>query len=125
MTPEGRVKAKVKRRLDELLQRYRFMPVQNGMGSPALDFYCCIHSRFVAIETKAPGKKMTDRQRHTASEIEAAGGLVFEVYDDASIDVMMARLWLMIEFDRECNSLAEASGRTRPVGSCWDRGDVP
>lgn len=92
MTPEGRVKAKVKRRLKELPRRYHFMPVQNGMGAPALDFYCCINGKFVAIETKAPGKHLTPRQENTRAEILAAGGMVFVVDDDFTLVAMMAIL---------------------------------
>lgn len=99
MTPEGRVKAKVNKALATLPETYRFCPVQNGMGAPALDYFCCIAGRFVAIETKVPGKHMTPRQEVTAAVIRAAGGLVFEIHDDADIATMLARLLLMIEFD--------------------------
>lgn len=78
-TPEGRVKAMVKRDLDKLAKLYRFMPVQNGMGKPGLDYYLCAGGWFIAIETKAPGKKPTPRQETTIAEIEAAHGLVFVV----------------------------------------------
>lgn len=124
MTPEGRVKEKVKKALAVLPQCYRFMPVQNGMGTPGLDFYTCIAGRFVAIETKTPGNHLTERQSLTAEQITQSGGIVFEVHDDADIAAMMANLWLMIEFDRECNRVAEASGRRRPSGG-WCRDDVP
>lgn len=89
MTPEGKVKAKVKRALDTLSNAYRFMPVQNGMGSPALDFYCCVHHVFVAIETKVVGKKLTERQRATAVQIANAGGAVFVIRDDADVAHMV------------------------------------
>lgn len=92
MTPEGRVKAKVKKALETLPAPYRFMPVQNGMGAPGLDFYCCICGMFVAIETKVEGKKLTDRQRETASQIAAAGGLVYVVRTEADIRHMIGDL---------------------------------
>lgn len=92
MTPEGRVKAKVKRALTTLPRCYSFRPVQNGMGAPGLDIYCCINSTFVAIETKTPGKKMTPRQETTAAEIRAAGGLVFVVDGDETLDAAMETL---------------------------------
>jgi hypothetical protein len=88
-TPEGRVKAKVSKMLKELLRTYKFMPVQNGMGSPALDYYCCVNGKFVAIETKIPGKKLTPRQETTTREIRAAGGTVFVIRDEH--DVALAR----------------------------------
>lgn len=78
MTPEGKVKAKVK----ELLKRfgvYWHCPVQNGMGAPSLDFVCCVKGKFFAVETKAPGKKPTPRQETTIAEIQRAGGYVFVI----------------------------------------------
>lgn len=76
-TPEGWIKRIVKEMLDMHPRAYYHMPVQNGMGAPSLDFVCSIDGRYVAIEAKAPGKRMTDRQELTAKAIEAAGGEVF------------------------------------------------
>lgn len=93
MTPEGRVKAKVNRRLRTLGDKvWRFMPVQMGMGIPALDYLLCVNGQFVACETKVKGKKLTDRQQLTSDAIRAAGGRVFVVYDDASLEFMMIHL---------------------------------
>jgi hypothetical protein len=87
MTPEGRVKAKVNRALDKLAPNvYRFMPVQQGLGAPALDYYICTNGWFIAIETKVKGKKLTPRQEVTKAKIIAAGGKVFTVDDDASLE---------------------------------------
>lgn len=94
MTPEGRVKAKVKRALDKLPAHYRFMPVQNGMGTPGLDFFCCIGGYFVAIETKAPGGKLTARQKDTKAKIEKAKGTVFVIENDDQIADMMRKITL-------------------------------
>jgi hypothetical protein len=79
MTPEGRVKAMVKRELVKLARIYSFMPVQNGMGAPGLDFFLCVNGFFVAVETKAPGKVLTPRQEVTVESITQAGGHVFVV----------------------------------------------
>lgn len=92
MTPEGRVKAKVKRALATLRRHYHFMPVQNGMGAPALDYFCCISGLFIAIETKVPGKGLTDRQRLTANAIVAAHGIVYVIHDDHEIEQMIYAL---------------------------------
>jgi hypothetical protein len=96
MTPEGRVKAKIKRALATLPGHYHFMPVQNGMGAPALDFFCCWHGHFFAIEAKVPGKTFTDRQDATAIKIQDAGGIVFLCSTDESIADMLSvmRRWL-------------------------------
>ena len=83
MTPEGRVKAKVKRVLGKP-GIYHHMPVQNGMGKPSLDFIGCAYGNFFAIETKAPGKKPTERQEITIAEIRAAGGKVFVIDGDTT-----------------------------------------
>lgn len=86
MTPEGKIKAKVKRAMERFGDdAYRFMPVQNGMGAPSLDFLYCIKGYFFAIETKAPGKKLTRRQEVTAAVIARAGGHVFMVDGDESL----------------------------------------
>lgn len=91
-TPEGKVKDKVKKAFDTLPRRYRFMPVQNGMGKPGLDFFCCVDGAFIAIETKRAGKNLTDLQKVTAREIAEAGGIVFAIRDQSEIDQMMLRL---------------------------------
>ncbi len=98
MTPEGRVKAKVKKAFKALhgcshnghmYYVWQFMPVQMGMGIPALDFIFCVNGHFVSIETKVKGKKLTPRQLQTKADMEAADGLVFVVDDDASLQVAM------------------------------------
>lgn len=82
-TPEGKVKEKVKRVL-KAHDAYYHMPVQNGMGSPTLDFVGCHVGRYFAIETKAPGKKPTPRQELTIDQIRQAGGKVFVIDGDTS-----------------------------------------
>lgn len=81
MTPEGKVKAKVKQILKEY-GVYYFMPVQTGYGGVALDFLCCHRGRFFAIETKAIGKKLTGLQEYTVKTIEDAGGTVFVIHSE-------------------------------------------
>lgn len=93
-TPEGWIKKIVKEMLDMYPRAYWHMPVQNGMGAPSLDFICCIDGQYVAIETKAPGKRMTDRQELTAKEIEGGGGEVIRDVGTTrlSIDMVWSRL---------------------------------
>lgn len=93
MTPEGKVKALVKRAL-KTHGVYWHCPVQNGMGAPSLDFICCVEGQYVAIETKAPGGKMTPRQQKTAEAICLSGGRVFVVDDGLSLDRMILNLGL-------------------------------
>lgn len=100
MTPEGRVKAKVKKAFEKFGRScWRFMPVQSGYGAPALDFLFALRGRFIAIETKAPGNKLTPQQESTKAAIEAAGGLVFVVWDDETLDAALAAIHLALEFD--------------------------
>jgi len=75
MTPEGEVKRELRKYLDSA-GIYYFMPVQTGYGKTTLDFLCCIRGRFVGIETKAPRKIPSGRQRRVMKEIEDAGGKV-------------------------------------------------
>ena len=104
-TPEGRVKAKVKRRLREEFgtSHWPFWPVQTGYGSVALDLLMCISGRFVAIETKADrSKKLTPLQETTAAAIRSAGGCVFVVYDDATLDAAIETIkWKLKPYDQQ------------------------
>lgn len=65
MTPEG----KVKKRIKEVLNAYNiyyFMPVQFGIGATGVDFHCVMdwHDVNLAffIEAKAPDEEATQRQ---------------------------------------------------------------
>lgn len=82
MTPEGRVKKRVSTLLKATPGVYYFMPVPSGYGESSLDYLGCYRGRFFAVETKAPGKKPTDRQRQTIAAMEAAGGRVFVIDGD-------------------------------------------
>lgn len=94
-TPEGKVKAFVKELLDGYRSRdklHYFMPVQGGYGPALLDFYGSHLGRFFAIETKAPGKKLTDRQQGIYNDIVASGAKVFVITDVESMKPL--RAWL-------------------------------
>jgi hypothetical protein len=91
-TPEAKVKAKVNAALKPLVDKgvvWKFMPVQTGYGTAALDYLLCVNGRFIVIETKEAGKNFTARQRTTAQAMCAAGALVFKVDDRASLDKAM------------------------------------
>lgn len=103
-TPEGKVKDKVKEILREF-DVYWHCPVQNGMGAPGLDFWCCYRGIFFAIETKAPGKTPTPRQLITIAQVRKAGGMVFVIDGTYGVDAAVLttyeglRLWLMSKRD--------------------------
>lgn len=87
MTPEGKVKEKIKQVLREH-GAYYHMPVQNGMGKPSLDFIGCVNGRFLAVEAKAERGSLTLRQKATIADMEAAGAfvLVIQGVDDPAFD---------------------------------------
>lgn len=93
MTPEAKVKAAVKAELARQ-SAYKHMPVQNGMGEPALDFHVCHRGMYAAIETKAPGKKPTPRQMQTIRKVVASGGSVFVVDSTDGPDLADLIMWL-------------------------------
>jgi len=84
-TPEGKVKLAVKAYLRSIGAWY-YMPVPNGMGRVGCpDFLVCWRGLFIAIETKAPGKRenTTANQVLEIRDINRAGGFAF-VVDDVS-----------------------------------------
>lgn len=91
MTPEGRVKKDVK----EWLKRHGvwyYCPVQNGMGVVGIpDFICCFRGRFLAIETKAPGKvnNVSPNQAARIHEIQTAKGMAFVIDRADMLDVLV------------------------------------
>lgn len=88
-TPEGKVKRAVSALLKEHADTtYYFMPVPGGYGESTLDYIGSNMGRFFAIETKAPGKKPTDRQKMIAGMMERSGAKVF-IIDSADGGVLL------------------------------------
>lgn len=90
MTPEGKIKKKVK----DLLNKYGcywFMPVASLYSRKGMpDFVCCYkdcvyNGRFIGIETKAKGKVPTELQKLERDKIEGAGGRYFLISDEEDI----------------------------------------
>jgi hypothetical protein len=92
MTPEGKVKAAVNKVLARYKKIYRFMPVPGGFGASSLDYLLCVNGKFCAVETKAPGRKPTARQRTIVAQIENAGGKVFIIDGPDGVHALME--WL-------------------------------
>lgn len=99
MTPEGRLKKKVKVLLNER-GAWSYMPVQNGMGVVGIpDFIVCYKGLLLGIETKAPlknpttaaqrWKKATPNQQNRITEIRESGGLAEVVDDLAQVEEML------------------------------------
>lgn len=79
MTPEGKVKAKVKAVLDKR-GVYYFMPRGTAFGRAGVpDIICCINGRFLAIECKANGNKPSALQEMEIASIKKAGGMAVVV----------------------------------------------
>jgi hypothetical protein len=95
MTPEGRVKAKVRDLLNEYGSGlYHHWPVPSGYGRTTIDVLGCYRGFFFAIEAKAPKKKPTLRQSETLQDMGAAMGKTF-VIDDVNSPVLgELRAWL-------------------------------
>lgn len=81
MTPEGKVKEKVKKLLKDN-DVYFFMPRGSTYGVQGVpDFICCVRGCFVGIETKAGYNKPTAMQREQMRQIVEHGGFTFIVND--------------------------------------------
>lgn len=100
MTPEARVKKRVREILDEFCkdhQGYYFFPPANGYGRQGIpDVICCIQGRFVAIECKANGGVPTALQLREMDKITKGGGLSF-IIDEDTLDTLRAYLILIKE----------------------------
>lgn len=81
-TPEAKVKAKIKKILDEH-EVYYAMPVGSGYGRSGVpDFLCCVEGKFLAIEAKATDKdKPTALQVREMKRIEMSGGLAVVIHE--------------------------------------------
>ena len=88
MTPEGKVKDKIKKLLDKY-GVYYFMPVQMGYGPAGLDFHCAVQARNICIAFFVEAKKLegdtTERQDKLTKELRAKKAKVFVVDDDISL----------------------------------------
>ena len=86
-TPEGKVKDACKKYLKGI-GAWFFMPVSNGMGQVGIpDIICCYKGVFIAVETKAPGKRAntTPNQDRVIEAIRAAKGCAVVVDDVAQL----------------------------------------
>jgi hypothetical protein len=87
-TPEG----KMKDRVSKILRKhgaYYFMPVQSRFGTHTLDFLVSVppSGYFLAIETKAKATQTySPRQDLCREEVEASGGMVMLINNQASLD---------------------------------------
>lgn len=81
-TPEGKVKAHVRKLLDAA-DVYYFSPAANGYGRVGIpDIICCYRGLFIAIECKAGKGKTTALQAREIISIEDRGGIALIINED-------------------------------------------
>lgn len=95
-TPEGKIKKLVRDVLNEFSESLhvgsyvvttlkQYWPVPSGMGESDLDCIVCYYGKYIAIETKAPGKKPTPRQEFCIARTQGASGMVFVIDDEKGV----------------------------------------
>jgi len=88
LTPERKVKDKVKKVLKEL-GAYYAMPATGGYGSSGVpDFLVCLRGRFIGIECKANGGKPTALQEKNLDDIRKNNGIAFVVDENNVGDLL-------------------------------------
>ena len=93
-TPEGAVKAAVKKLLDEM-GIYHFSPVQNGMGRAGIpDIIGCYNGRFLGIECKAGKGKTTALQDLELEKIRQAKGFAYVANENNLHDLKELLIWM-------------------------------
>ena len=91
MTPEGKVKKRVKEIINDV-GAYYAMPVGTGFGNSGVpDFLVCKHGRFYGIECKANGNKPTALQWKHIDDIRKAGGIAL-VIDETNVETLRKEL---------------------------------
>ncbi len=97
MTPEAKVKKKV-RLILETHGAYYAMPVTGGYGASGVpDFLVCHHGRFIGIECKAGTNRPTALQLSNMKRIDWARGRAIVVNEDNISDLET----LLTEIERE------------------------
>ena len=95
MTPEAKVKKKVKELLDQM-GVYHFSPMQNGMGRAGIpDIIGCLEGKFIAIECKAGKGTTTALQERELTRIQNAGGLALVVNEENINQLWEIKEWIL------------------------------
>lgn len=91
MTPEAKVKKRVKQILAEV-GAYHAMPIGTGFGNAGVpDFLVCLRGRFYGIECKANGGKPTALQLKHLDDIRKAGGVALLI-DETNVETLRKEL---------------------------------
>ena len=87
MTPEKKVKEKVKKILNKI-GAYYCMPATGGYGASGVpDIIACYQGRFIGIECKANGNKPTALQKKHLNDIKNSKGLSLLI-DESNVDML-------------------------------------
>lgn len=93
MTPEGIVKASIKRVLDAKGGVWYFMPSMNGYGRAGIpDIIGSYKGRFFAVEVKAKGGKMTPAQERERDKLLEVGAVWVLAQGDSAAYVVSRML---------------------------------
>jgi len=91
LTPEGKVKKRVKGILTQV-GAYYAMPMGTGFGNSGVpDFLVCKGGLFYGIECKAGGNKPTALQLKNLDDIRKAGGIAL-VIDETNVETLRKEL---------------------------------
>lgn len=94
MTPEAKVKKKVKEILDQM-EVYHFSPMQNGMGRAGIpDIIGCLDGQFLGIECKAGRGTTTALQERELTRIQNAGGYALVVNEENINQLWEIKEWI-------------------------------
>jgi len=94
LTPEAKVKKKVKEILDQM-GVYHFSPMQNGMGRAGIpDIIGCLEGQFLGIECKAGRGTTTALQERELTRIQNAGGYALVVNEENINQLWEIKEWL-------------------------------
>ena len=94
MTPEAKVKKRVREMLDKL-GIYHFSPPGMGLGRSGIpDIIACYNGHFVAVECKAGTNKPTPLQERELNRIMNAGGEAFVVNENNITELHERLLWM-------------------------------
>jgi Holliday junction resolvase len=97
MTPEKKVKDKVRKLLKEH-GVYNFMPATHGFGRSGVpDIIACFNGRFIAIETKAGKGTTTALQERELDLIRKSGGVAMVINEDGLTELEL----YLASFDEE------------------------
>jgi Holliday junction resolvase len=94
LTPEAKVKKKVKEILDQM-GVYHFSPMQNGMGRAGIpDIIGCLEGQFLGIECKAGRGTTTALQERELTRIQNAGGYALVVNETNINQLWEIKEWI-------------------------------